>query len=142
MVRVLPAAVLAGFDSFHTSIEVIESDGEVAWVATGGFEPEPGHEEGTDAHQGQDLEANQRRLLCEFVNGGVTDREHRDAVLAVDRVVALGVGAKGGGVEVAASDDDDVIVREPIVWSEVTLLRHLPSLPSRSPGPHEWWWPW
>lgn len=69
MVRVLPAAVLAGLEGFHTSVEVIDGDGEVAWVAIGGFEAEPGLEVDTNAHQDQDLEANPRRLPCELVPG-------------------------------------------------------------------------
>jgi hypothetical protein len=89
MVRVLPAAVLAGFEPGDPGVEVVEGDGEVPRVPSGGLEAEARGTQVADANQRQDLEADQGRLLRQFVDRGVASREHRDAVLAVDRVVAL-----------------------------------------------------
>lgn len=45
-------------------------------------------------HQRQHLEPDQRCLLSELIDGHVAGNEHREAVVAVDRVVPLGIDAQ------------------------------------------------
>ncbi|MCC5952813.1 MAG: hypothetical protein JJU45_12045 [Acidimicrobiia bacterium] len=122
--------MFAGLERRYAAVEVIERDREVPRVPAGGLESESGCEEGADAHQRQDLEADQRRLLCQLVDGGIAGSEHRDAVLAVDRVISVGVCPDDVRVEVATPDDNGVVVIEMITRSDVPLLRQaLPFLP-------------
>jgi hypothetical protein len=53
----------------------------VARVASRRFETEARSSKHTSLDQGQHLEADQRRLLRELVDGDVTDREDRDSVV-------------------------------------------------------------
>src|SRR4051794_15345719 len=100
MVRVEPTAMLTGFEGLHAPVEIIEGDGEVPRVATCRLEPEPGGSQIAGTYEGEDLEAHQRDLLGVLIHGGVASSEHRDAVLAVDQVIAKGVRPHDVGVEV------------------------------------------
>jgi len=56
MVRVEPRSVLATTQAADPVVEVVEGDGEVAGVAAGRLEAEPGGAEHADPHEGEDLE--------------------------------------------------------------------------------------
>lgn len=114
--------MLAGSEGLDSPVEVVEGDGEAPWVAAGGLETESRCSQISGPDEGQELEADQRRLLGELVNGGVAGGEHRDAVLAVDGVVSVGVRPQRLAIEVAAADDDRVVIVETIAVSECRRL--------------------
>lgn len=69
MVRVDPSLVLTGVELLDARHQVVEGDGEVLRVASGGLECEPGVPEHADPHERQDREAHQRWLLGELLDG-------------------------------------------------------------------------
>lgn len=116
-------------------VEVVEEDGEVSRVPAGRLDPEPTSPEHADPYEGEHNEANEWGLLGQLIDGCIAGGEDGDPVVAVDAVVALGGGAQVGWVEVAASDDDGVIVVESVPWAQMSLLRHGSlSLAERSAG--------
>lgn len=86
MVRVLPAAMFASLDGRHASVEVVEGNGEVPSVATGGLEAEPGREEAPTRTRVRI--SDQGRLLRQLVDGGVAGCEHRDPVFVAQHSVS------------------------------------------------------
>lgn len=71
--------MLAGSEGLDSPVEVVEGDGEAPWVAAGGLETESRCSQISGPDEGQELEADQRRLLGELVHGGVAGGEHRAA---------------------------------------------------------------
>lgn len=125
MIRVHPAEMLAGEECRKPMIELIEHDSEVPWVSTGRFESQPGGAQRSHSDQGEHFEPDEWHVLGELVDGRVPCGEHRDPVIAVDVVIALGIGPQRHGVERAASDDDGRVIMEPVTFSDVSLLGHL-----------------
>ena len=135
MVRVDPSLVLAGAQAIDASAEVIERHGEVPRVPPSGLQPEAGLPYDANPHEGEHLKSDQRRLLGELVHGHVSCSEDRDAVDAIDLVVALGVQAEHATVETAPSHDDDLIIVEPVTGTDMPLLRHCSSQAERHAAP-------
>lgn len=78
MIRVGPAAVLAGKKCRDARMEIVERDGEVPWVATRGLESEACRSEHSDAHERQLFEPDERYLLGQLIDGGITSCKDRD----------------------------------------------------------------
>lgn len=64
------------------------------WVPPGRFQSEAGSAEDTDPNEGQQLEADEGRLLSQLVHCDPVSCEDREPELGVDVVVALSVGAQ------------------------------------------------
>jgi len=92
MVRVDPSLVLAPSKPVDAGVEVVEGDREVPWVAAGRFQPKPRRSQDCDPDEHKNVETDQGCLLGQLIHGDVARSEDRDAVGAIDRVVALGVG--------------------------------------------------
>src|SRR5271165_3261888 len=86
--------------SLHTGLQVIKAHSEMTRVAAGRPEPHTHGKNIPDRQQAQAIEADQWRLLGEFIDGGVADGEHRNPVDAVDPVVTLRVLGQDVRVEV------------------------------------------
>src|SRR4051812_35838103 len=99
MVRVHPVLVLARREPLNALVQVVERHGEVMWVPARRLESEARSSKHTDLYEGEHLEADERRLLGELVDRDAPGSEHGDPELGVDRVVALRVVTKDGGVE-------------------------------------------
>lgn len=61
----------------NPGVEVVEGEREVARVAPRRVEPEARGPENADADEGQHLEANERRLLRQLVDGDAACGENR-----------------------------------------------------------------
>lgn len=94
----------------------------MAAVPTGRVEPKPSRPEHTDDDKGEDLEADERRLLRELIDRDIPGGEDGDALGAVERVVPEGVGSEHLDVELAAADDHNVVVGQVVASAKVPLL--------------------
>lgn len=125
MVRVHPAEVLARKERLDTGIEFVEHNGEVRWVPTGRVEPEPRSAQIPDTDEGEGLEPHEWHLLRKFIDGGISGREHRDPVLAVDAVVPLGIGPYSSHIQRPTTDDDRRIIVQVVAFSDVSSPAHV-----------------
>lgn len=112
IVRVRPDAVFAALEAFDAVLEVVEGDGEVAHVTPCRVQAKTGNPEDADPHQRQDTEPDEGCLLGQLVDRDVSSGEDRESVAAIDGVVAVRVGSKQFGIQLAATDDDDLVVGE------------------------------
>ena len=83
MVGVRHDPVRAADKSLHTEPQVIKAHSEMTRVAAGRLQPHTHGKNIPDRQQAQAIEADQWRLLGEFIDSGVPNGEHRDAVDAV-----------------------------------------------------------
>lgn len=118
MVRVDQDLVLARAQQRDALVEVVERDREVPRIAARWLQPETRVPEDPCRHQGEVLEPDERWLLCQFVEGDVTHREHRNPVGAVGVVMAGSVGAQELDVQLTASHDDNLVVGEGVSLAE------------------------
>jgi len=79
--------VRAADKPLHTLLQVIKAHSEVTRVAAGRLQPHPRGKNISDRQQAEAIEADQWRLLGEFINSGVGDGEYPNPVDAVDAVI-------------------------------------------------------
>ena len=63
----------------QAALQVIEAHGAVTRIAVGRLQPHPRGENIPDLQQAQPIEADQRYLLSELIDGDIADSEDRDA---------------------------------------------------------------
>lgn len=125
----MPQPVTAVAKLFHTGAQVVEREGEVAWITAGRLESEACRSEDPDGYEGEHREPDERWLLGELVDGDVASCEHRKPVDAVDGLVPPGICPQPVEVQLAAADDN-VVVSEVVAGAEVALLQAM--APQRS----------
>lgn len=118
MVRVDHDSVRAGAERTDTGFEVVEFNIAVRRVASGRLQSHADRKQCVYSHEGQTLEADKRRPLCEFVNGRLVSSENRHPV---DRVVAPCICTYDRGLQAAAAHED-IIITERGSGSDVALF--------------------
>lgn len=92
MVRVLHHTMSTANEALNAFVEVIEPNVKVGWVPAGWLKAEPECLKNPNGHQCQALEANERRLLGELIDGRVSSCKDGYSVGAVDSEIPHGVG--------------------------------------------------
>jgi hypothetical protein len=127
MVRVDHRPVLAVKQAFDAVVEVVEVDAVVKAVTAGRTDHQAGSPDGSDRHERQPLEPNQRLLLRQLIDGHAVSGEDRDGIGPVRRVSPAGVHLQQIATKLTAPDDHDSLISELITRPDVPLLHVSPS---------------
>ena len=110
MVRVDDNLVLALAQAVDTLVELVEGDVKMARVAARRLQSEPCSSDDACLHQRETAEADERSLLGHLVERHATHGKDRDALHAVDLVVALRVLPQDARVQFTSANDNVLVV--------------------------------
>jgi hypothetical protein len=122
MVRVRDDPMLASTQSGDPVLEVGEDDVVVKRVLPRRLEMQSDGTNGPNRHERQAFEANQRILPGQLVPRGVQHGEDRDAVRAIDGMIAKRIRSQHLAIEWATTNNDNVIIMKLAALSEKATL--------------------
>ena len=134
MVRVDDNLVLAPAEAVDTLVELVEGDVKMTRVTARRLQSEPGSSDDACLHQRETTEADERRLLRHLIERHATHGKDRDAVHAVDLVVAPRVLLQDGRVQFTSAHDNVLVVAKCVAPSQVPEFHAANSARTCRPG--------